>query len=86
MIDDVIDPAFAKLKSELMVEAWKNTPNGRKACRLIKQQRIECAKRAMQALIARTPNDEPIDVTRLVNDSLVIGKAMVAGFVEEKLI
>lgn len=54
--------------------------------RRIHDERMECAKVALQALLQRQPVDQPIDVTRVVNESLAIGKAMVVGFVEEKLI
>lgn len=84
--DTSIDPAFEKFRSELMVEAWRNTPSGKKASRIIKQQRIETSKLAMLALIQRYPENEPIDVEQLVNNSLAIGKSMLVGFVEEKLI
>ena len=52
----------------------------------IHDERIKSSNLAMQSLIARYPHDQPIDVERLVKESLVIGKAMAAGFVEEKLI
>lgn len=52
----------------------------------IHDERMECSKLAMKALIARTPHDQPIDLDRLVKESLTIGKALVVGFVEEKLI
>ncbi len=54
--------------------------------RRIHDERIDCSKLAMQALLQRGPQDQPIDVQKLVNESLAIGKAMVAGFAAERLI
>lgn len=84
--DDYIDPTFAKVKAELWIEYWKRTPGGKRTLRRIHKERIKSSNLAMQALLQRSPVNQPIDVQKLVDESLAIGKAMVAGFATEKLI